>query len=405
MALYFYQAFSKEGKKISGYIDASSEAAVREMLGKKGSYPIKISPAAGQQVGFFKRIFQARVSTKDKVLFTKQLSVLLKSGVPLLQALELLVEHFEGRLKVIVIRLKDSIKEGISLAEALKSYPTIFPNIYVQLVRAGEASGNLEVILDRLVEYMERQEAIRKRIRSAMSYPLMQLGVAVVVVAVLMVFVVPQMVENIQGMGGELPGPTKFLIAISSVFTNYFLFIIFGLIVLIGGFTYWKSTPGGARTIDKIKLKIPIVKTFSRIGAVVQFSQTLGMLLESGVNLSEALDIVCSIIDNRILSDALNEARDKIIKQGKIAQYLKQTEIFPPIAIYLIKTGEESGNLGSMLLTVSKNYEEDLSELADSLAGKIGPIMLIIMAVVVGFIVISIALPMFQQANVGGLGI
>ena len=401
MALYFYQAFSKEGKKISGVLDAPSESAVIQMLGQKGAYPIKIQPAAGKKVGFLKRIFQKKITVKDKVLFTNQLAVLIKSGVPLLKALELLADQFEGRLKLIVISLKDDIKEGMSFADALKRFPKVFPNIYVQLVRAGEASGNLEVILVRLVEYMERREAIKKRVVSALTYPMIQLIVAAIVVGILMTYVVPQMVENLKGK--KLPASTQLLITISNFFKNYFILIIIGVIVAIIGFSYWKSTQSGSRMIDKIKLKIPLVKTFTRLGAVVQFCQTLGMLLESGVNLSEALDIVCNIIDNKVLADALNEARDKIIKQGKIAQYLKQTRIFPPIAIYLIKTGEESGNLGLMLLTVAKNYEEDLGDLADSLAGKLGPLMLILMAVIVGFIVMSVAVPMMQQADIAGL--
>lgn len=231
----------------------------------------------------------------------------------------------------------------------------------------------------------------------------MQLGIAVIVVGIMMTFVVPTMVENFKGGDKELPGSTKLLIGISDFFTNYYLLIIIGLVIVIIGFTYWRATARGARMWDQIKLRIPLVKFFTKTGAVVQFSQTLGMLVESGVNLSEALDIVVSITDNKILSDTLSEARDKIVKQGKIAQYLKQTKMFPPIAIYLIKTGEESGNLGGMLLTVSKNYGEDLSELSDSIAERITPIMLIVMAFIVGFIVISIAVPMMQQADLAGM--
>jgi len=405
MALYFYQAFSKDGKKISGHIDAPSEQAVREMLGKKGAFPVKIESATGERISFFAKLFQKKVTTKDKILFTRMLSVLLKSGVPLLQALELLVDQVEGRLKTIVINVKDEIKEGSSMADALKKYPSVFPNIYIQLVRAGEASGKLELILDRLVNYMEGREEIRKRVSSAMTYPIIQLIISAIAVSILMVYVVPSMVTNLKASGKKLPRPTEILVGISGFFTKYFLLIAIVLVVGILAFMYWKSTKKGSLAIDKIKLKIPLIKFFARTGAVVQFSQTLGMLLESGVNLSEALDIVVSIIDNKVLANTLSEARDKIIKQGKIAQYLKQTGIFPPIAIYLIKTGEESGNLGQMLLTVSKNYEEELGEVADGLASKITPIMLVVMAVIVGFIVLAIALPMMQQADISNLGV
>lgn len=403
MALYFYRAFSKEGKKVSGYIDASSSARVKEQLTKQNLFPVSISVARNEiKQAWWRRIFSRGISTKEKILFTKQLAILLKSGVPLLQALELLVDQFTGQLRTILISVKDDIKEGSSFADALKKYPRIFSNIYVQLVRAGEASGKLEVILERLTTYLERRETIRKRIRAALAYPIMQLVVAALVVIVLLAYVVPQMAENFSSQKQTLPAPTQFLISLSHFLTSHYIIILVSLIIIILAFRYWRGTPSGARTLDMIKLKLPLVKYFSRIGAVVQFSQTLGILLEGGVNLAESLDIVCNIIDNRILADSLNEARDKIIKQGKIAQYLKQANVFPLIAIYLIRTGEETGQLDKMLLIVAENYETELEELTDGLSARIGPILLIVMAVIVGFIVLSIALPITQMSQLAG---
>ena len=234
MALFFYQAFSKDGKKMSGFIDAPSRQAVREQLGRKGIFPVKIVPASQEsQKSWFKRFFERRMNVKDKILFTRQLSVLLKSGVPLLQALELLVDHFEGRLRTIVISLKDDIKEGGSFADALKKFPKDFDNIYIQLVRAGEASGNLETILDRLTEYAERRAAITKRVKSAMFLPMMQLGMAVAVVGLLIMFVIPQMTENLTSMGQALPWSTQFLINLSGFLTNHYLVILIFLIAII----------------------------------------------------------------------------------------------------------------------------------------------------------------------------
>lgn len=404
MALYFYKAFSKEGKKVSGFIDAPSVAQVKQELSARGIYPMSITPAVeSTRQSWWRRLFSRGVSVKEKILFTKQLSVLIRSGVPLLQAVELLIEQFQGNMRAILIAVKDNIKEGMAFADALKKHPKVFENIYVQLVRAGEASGKLDLILERLVTYLERRESIRKRIRSALSYPIIQLVVSLLVVIVLLIFVVPTMKENFAEQGKALPGPTEFLITVSNFLIKHYLIIVIFLILVVVSFRYWKSTPAGARRIDEIKLKTPLIKFFARTSAIVQFSQTLGLLIESGVNLAEALDIVCSIIDNRILADALNEARDKIIKQGKIAQYLKQTGIFPAIAIYLIGTGEETGKLDVMLLTVAQNYEEELGELADSLAAKIGPMLLVLMALVVGFIVLSMALPMVQMADIAGI--
>ncbi len=395
MALYHYQALNKSGQKVTGTIDAPSMNSARTQLSNTGLYPIKITSGKEEAKRFrLKDLFEKKVTNKELILFTKQLAVLLKSGIPLLQSMELLTEQFEGKLRTIIIELKDTIKEGQSLAQGMSKYPKVFGSIYVQLVRAGEASGQLEVILVRLTEFLERRDEIRRKVKGALRYPMIQLTIIGLVVVFLLTFVVPQMAANISG---ELPMPTRIVLAISDFLTNNFIILAIILVALVVGFKYWKSTPSGSLALDKIKLKLPIVRYFTRTSAIVQFCQTLGMLLESGVNLSEALDIVVNIVDNKVLSGALKKARDKIIKQGKIAPFLKETGVFPPIAIYLIKTGEESGQLDTMLLTVAQNYETELDELTEGLAAKIEPLMLIIMAVMVGFIVLSVVMPMVQQ--------
>ena len=398
MALYSYEAFSREGKKIKGVIDASSVEALREQLVRQSLFPTTIKLANDEAQGnFFTRLFQKSISVKDKILFSKQLAILLKSGVPLLQAIELLTEQFEGQMRTILVRIKDDVKEGTSLADALSKYPKVFEKIYLQLVRAGEATGKLDIILDRLTSYLERREALSKKVSGAMQQPIIQLVVAIGVVGVLVVKVVPQMAQNFAAQKSALPGPTQFILSVSDFAVNNFLFIIIGLIGIIALFKLWKSSATGARQFDEIKLRLPLIKYLSRTNAVVQFSYTLGMLLEGGVHIAEALDIVVSIVDNRVLADALRKARDNIVKEGKIAEYLQQTKIFPPIAIYLIKTGEQTGELATMLLAVAENYEKDYVELIDKLTGLISPIMLVFMAVIVGFIVIAIAMPMMQQ--------
>ena len=405
MALYAYQAFTKEGKRVTGTVDAASVGGAREQLAKMSLYPIKIQATTeeARQGWSFKSLFARKISFKDKILLTKQLAVLLKSGVPLLEAFELLIDQFEGKMKSILISIKDGLREGKSLAEGLSKYPKVFDNVYVQLVRAGEATGKLEVILERLVDYLERREEIRSRVKSALSYPMIQLGVIGLVVVFLMTVVVPSMAENFKRAGKGLPGTTQFLLDLSYILRHYYIVIILFIIAVVAAYRYWSRTPTGAQFIDKLKLKIPIVKFFARTGAVVQFSRTLGMLIEGGVNLAEALDIVVNIIDNKVLAQSLQEARENIIKQGKIAQFLKQTGLFPPIAIHLIKTGEESGKLDFMLLTVAQNYETELNEYADGLSTALGPIMLIVMAVIVGFIVLSIAQPLMEQASLAAI--
>jgi type II secretory pathway component PulF len=405
MALYFYKALSKDGKKTTGYIDALSTQAVKTQLIAQGLFPFQItlSSQGAQQVSFFKSLFETPVAIKDLIFFTKQLSVLLKSGVPLLQALELLSGQFSGQLQTILINLKDGVKEGKSLADGLSLYPKTFSKIYVQLIKAGEATGKLETILERLTTYLERQEEIQKKVSGALSYPLIQLGVIALVVVAIMTFVIPNLKKMLKSTGKELPFVTQILLTGSHLLVNYYIQILVIILLIAIAFQYWKSTQSGKETIDKIVLKLPLFKYFARMSAIVQFCNTLGMLLESGVNLSNALDIVCDIIDNSILVKTLKEARDKIIKQGKITPFLKETGLFPPMAIYLINTGEQSGKLDFMLLTVARNYEVELTELTDRITDIIPTLMTFVMAAVVGFIMWAVMGPILGMYEMSGI--
>lgn len=396
MALYSYEAFSREGKKVRGVIDAASVGTVKEQLIKSGLFPTKIEPAHQEaNLSLFQRLFSS-VSAKDKILFTKQFSVLLKSGVPLVQTLDLLVEQFKGYLRSIIIAIKDDVMGGSTLFNAMSKYSSVFDNIYLQLVRAGEASGKLELILERLTGYLERKEEVNKRVKGALFMPMIQIVLSIAVVTVLLTFVVPSMIEAAEGQGKPLPGITLFVKGASDFLRKYFILI--GIIgTALGTLFYtWKKSESGGKIYDRLLLKIPLVGYLSRMQAVVQFSYTLGLLLEGGVNLAESLDIVCKVIDNRILATALREARDNIIKQGKIAEYLGATNVFPPIAIYLIKTGEQSGQLDSMLLAVAANYQNDVNELIDKLTALIAPITLLLMAIVVGTIAMAVMMPIMQ---------
>ena len=303
MALYVYQAFSRDGQKVTGSLDAPSEGSARELLQRKGFLAFSIIPAhkAAQSENFFQRLFSTSISVKEKILFTKQLCVLLRSGIPLLPAIELLIEQFEGRMHRIIVSLKDGLKEGQGLADGMKNYPHDFENFYVQLIRAGEASGKLETILDRLTQYLERSQELSGKITDAIRMPLIQLGAIFLITLGLMVGIVPKMMGIFESQGGNLPTATIILMAMSNAILHHYLTMIIGVTSGILLFLYWKSTPEGALTFDRLKLKMPIVQTFTKIGAIVQFSKTLGMLLEAGVNLSEALDIVCNIVDNMVL--------------------------------------------------------------------------------------------------------
>ncbi|MCF7799912.1 type II secretion system F family protein [Candidatus Babeliales bacterium] len=403
MPLYKYESFNRQGKKIEGTIDAPSFQSAKNILQGQGLMPSKIEEISAIEQGFsFASLFEKKIDTKTKILFTKQLSVLLKAGIPLLQCFELLIEQFEGKFRRVLIDIKDGLKSGESLESQLKKYPKIFSNVYVQLVRAGEASGKLYIILNRLIGYLEKEEETKKRIKKAMSYPIFMITFSLLVVVGMIMFLVPTMMTLFKdmGMGDEaLPGPTLFLKNLSEFILGNYVLLIILLVSAISMFLYWKSTSAGQYKLDELFLRFPVTAYFSKVKAVAQFCKTLGMLLEAGVNLSESLDIVTKIIDNQVLKIKLQKAKELIIKEGKISKYLKDTGIFPNIAIYMISTGEQSGNLDQMLLAVGNDYEVELAEVTDGIVAKISPMMTIVTGAIVAFIVLSVFLPMMELTN------
>lgn len=404
MALYIYQAFSRDGKKVSGSLDAGSSKQVKELLMRQGIYPVTIQLASeSAKQGFsWKTLLETSVSEKNKIFFTEQLTVLLRAGVPLVDALNLLVEQTSGKMRRITVTLRDGLREGRSLAAGLEIYPDVFEVLYLQLVKAGEVSGNLDVVLERLAIYLKRRAEIKKKIQGAMTYPLIQLVVVLGVVAALLVFVIPQVAPVLADQGTKLPGATRLLMGVSDLFRAHYLMILLVPVLIVGLFYLWKKTESGARTLDTVLLKIPFVGHFLRTNTVVSFSRTLGMLMTSGVTLADSLDIVCNIVDNRVLAETLRGAREQIIKQGRVTEYLKQTNLFPTMAIYLLDTGEQSGSLDKMLLQVAQQYERDLEALSDKLIAIINPLFIILVAVLVGFSVYAIMGPIMGLATSAG---
>ncbi len=401
MPLYRYDAFDRKGIKKTGTLDVSSPAAAKEVLRTQGLMPIAMAEVSYESnTSLWSQLSEAPVQPKSVIVFTKQLAVLSRSAVPLLQALELLIEQFEGRFKRILIKIKDGVKSGEPFAKELAKHPKIFSNVYVQLVKAGEASGKLDGILDRLTEYLERSAETKTRINKAIQKPLITIIAAIAVLGLMLVLVVPGITEVLTKMGKELPMQTRILIALSDFLKNNakeFAVMLAGLILW---FSYWRTTQSGRYKIDELLLRFPLTAYFSKTKAVVQFSKTLGMLLESGVNLSEALNIVCAVVENAVLARQLSTARDKIIKEGKIARYLKETGMFPNIALYMIGTGEQSGKLGQMLLVVGNDYDVELSNLTDKMVESINPVLTMVMGGMVLFIVMAIMLPMLSMSDV-----
>jgi type II secretory pathway component PulF len=404
MPLFEYHALNRLGKSVTATIDASNAQEVKDILKTQSLIPARITPInKGEEGSFLSTLLAKDVDLKTKVVFTRQLSVMLKAGVPLLDAINLLIEQFEGRLKRILINVRDDLKEGESLAHALSAYPTVFNNIYVQLVKAGEASGKLDTILQQLTSQLERLEEIQKKTRAALVYPIFMLGLGFAIVMAAALWVIPGIANTLTEMNATLPTITQKLLTFSDLITRSWYVIIGAGALAIGSFFYWKSTTQGQRLLHATFLRLPIINQFSRTKAVVQFCNTLGMLMEAGVTLSQSLDIVCDLVENKVLSEQLNTAKVHIIKKGTIAKFLKQTKIFPPLANYMIETGEESGNLSEMLLQVGQDYEETLKESTDALTNALTPIFTFIIGGVVLFIALALFLPILQMANIGEL--
>lgn len=402
MAFFIYQAFSKEGKKVDGYIEAQNIQTAKIELVKQGLYPIFVSIENNNEKkqNFFNRLFTPTISLKDKIFFTKQLVMLLKSGIALTESLNLMINQTPSYMKNMIEKMRDELKEGESFAKVLSYYPKSFSNLYIQLVKAGEASGQMEKVLLRLASFLEEDAEFNETVNKALQGPLIQLLLVILVAIGLLTIIVPQLINVFASMGiNELPILTKIVIFISNFIINHYIILTASLLLTTTLYSAWIQSSNGKYIIDIIKLKIPMIKYFTRVTAVIQFSQTLGLLLESGVNISEALNIVVQIVDNQVLVNMLKTAKENILKEGRVADYLKRTNLFSLVDIHLINTGEQSGSLDIMLIQVGKYNQDDLRQYSFQLTSILNPMATILLATVVGTILIAVMGPIMNMSN------
>lgn len=402
MAFFLYQAFSKEGGKVDGFIEAQNIQTAKAELVKKGLYPIFVTleNTNEKKQNFFQAFFIPAVSLKDKIFFTKQLVMLLKSGVALTESLHLMVNQTPSYMKNMLEKMRDELKEGESFATVLSFYPKSFSNLYIQLVKAGEASGQMEKVLLRLVAFLEEDAEFNETVSKALQGPLIQLLMVLIVAVGLLTVIVPKLVDVFASMGRkELPLLTNIVIACSNFLINHYIILASVLLSMISLYTAWSQSTTGKYIIDVIKLKIPMISYFTRVIAVIQFSQTLGLLLESGVNISEALNIVVQIVDNQVLVNMLKTAKENILKEGRVADYLKKTNLFSLVDIHLINTGEQSGSLDVMLIQVGKYNQDDLRQYSFQLTSILNPMATVLLALVVGTILIAVMGPIMNMSD------
>ncbi len=412
MPAYAYTGLNASGKTIKGIETADSVAALKLALKRKGVYLTAVTEAAGGSAASSRATGGAgglsvevdfsqyldRIQPKDVSGVTRLLSTLLCAGVTLPEALVALTDQVESnRFKNILSDVGSRVNEGSSLADALANHPKVFSNLYLNMVRAGEASGSLETVLIRIAEFMDQQEELRGKVTTAMFYPIAMGVVGVGVVTLLMVKVVPTITEIFEGQGAELPFSTRTLIAASNFVIGYWWLIIMAAIGVVWLFRRWKASEAGRLIWDTFVLRLPIVGGLVRRVAVARFARTLSTMLASGVQLLQALDIVRTLLGNVVLEKVLTQARDEIREGEGIAPALKRSGQFPPLVTHMIAVGERSGQLEQMLTDVSDTYDREASVAITRMTTVLEPVMIVLMAATVGFIVFAIMTPIMQM--------
>jgi len=403
MPVFEYTALNASGKSVSGIVDAESALSARQKLRATRVYPVSLTEvvdAGSRKAPGPSRLPQlfTRVRPTEVMVMTRQLAILINAGFPLVTAMDtMLAQTKSAAFKKVMARLKDALVEGNSFAGALSLYPNIFSPLYINMVRAGESSGTLEIILTRLAEINEKQVALTNRMRTAMAYPVLMTFVGAAVLFILMTFIVPNITSIFDDMNQVLPAPTRFLIAVSDLLQHYWWVLAIVLVCALAGLRIFKKTERGGRLWDRVKIHTPGVGTLVRKMAVARFSRTLASLLTNGVSMMPALEIVKSVTGNAVLATAVENATQEVEKGQGLAPALDDQGVFPYLSIQMIQVGEQSGELESMLDRIADVYEDEVEATVMRLTSLLEPIMILLMAVVVGFIVVSICLPIFEM--------
>ena len=396
--MYEYEAVNASGEIIKGVIEVERSNMVARQLKESGYYVTSIREVQERkEIG---NLFQTgkRVKTKDLTIFSHQFAAMIDAGISLIDALNILYEETEHpKLKEIIREIQEDIETGSSLSEAMSKHPKVFPKLYCQLIRAGETGGVLNTVLNQLAAHYDRQDEINGKVKSAMYYPMTILGIAVLVVIFLMVFIVPSFVSMFSDFGADLPTPTKMLLGASDFMRSYWWLIILIISSIVALLYSYRKTPKGEYRLDKLILDIPVVGDLMRKVILSRFASTLAILLGSGVDLLSSLSIVEEVVGNKVYSNTLVDARGQVREGVNFSRPLSDSPYFPSMVIQMLKIGEESGNLEMMLNKISIFYDREVENAVEGSISLIEPAMIVFLAVLVGFIVISIVLPMFDM--------
>jgi general secretion pathway protein F len=400
MPVFAYRGLSTEGRSVSGVIDADSPRTARGKLRASGIFPTELAEetgAAPKATGEWVPFRRGTISSSDLALMTRQLGSLLGAGVQLVDALGALSEQSSrAGVKRMLSQVRERVREGSSLADALRAHPHIFSDLYVGMVRAGEQAAALETVLDRLAEYNERQSEFMAKVKGALTYPVIMMVVGAAIMTFLVTYVVPQVATIFEQQHAALPAATQILIAISSFLIAYWAWILFFLLAVTAGIVYGLSTVWGRRVYDTVVLRIPYLgQTVVRI-ICARFARTLATLLAAGVQLLPALDAVKAVITNGLLRDAVEKSREEIREGHGMAHTLSQSRLFPPLLIEMVRVGERSGELERMLERVADNYEREVEYSLSQVTTILEPVMTLMMAAVIVFMMLAVLMPIFQ---------
>ena len=405
MPAFAYKAKGLDGNVVEGVVEASEQRGATERLRSQKLVILEIAEKTPSPLdaitGFFKR--KGKVTAKDLVLFSRQLSTLVGAGVPIVQGLAILESQAENpAFKEVLGAIRADIEGGLSISDALKKHPDAFPELYTSMIKAGELGGILDTILERLTAYLENNEGLKAKVKSAMMYPIIVLSICGIVTVFLMVFVIPTFKNIFASFGAELPFLTQMFINLSDFTKQFFPLIIASPFVGIKLFTKFYKTPAGQKWCDRQSLKLPIFGPILKKVAVAKFTRTLGTLIKSGVPIMQALETVAATAGNVIISDAILATRESIREGGHISDPLKKSGVFPNMVTSMISVGEETGSLDVMLGKIADFYDMEVDAAVKGLTSLIEPIIIVVMGVLIGTLVIAMFLPMFGLGELAG---
>jgi type IV pilus assembly protein PilC len=398
MPTYSYTARDRSGKVLSATMEAASQREVAAALRDKGLFVGEIKePKKGLNADIKMPAFLDRVGLRDVTIFSRQFATVINAGLPVVQSLSILSKQAEKqKMKDALNKVREDVETGMPLSDSLAKHGSIFNRLYIYLVRAGEVSGNLDGILERVAQYFEKQAALRGKIKSAMTYPAVVFVIAIAVTYFLLTGIVPQFAGILDQLGGDLPLLTRILVGISDYLQNYWWLNLILLVVLVIGTGLYYRTNNGRHVIDRILLRLPVLGVLQQKSAIASFSSTFGLLLKSGVNIVESIGITKGTAGNVIVEDILDEAKDAVQRGEQISVTLaKHPSVFPPLVSSMVAIGEETGAVDAMLEKIASFYEREVDEAVDGLTAALEPMLIVFLGTVVGFIVAGMFLPMF----------